>query len=305
MFNSLNGMDDRRNAWIFTCDRWADHGCYIVLPVNPETLSISMALRSREETTKRGKVVYVSRNQRNDSLFKSPEIQFTISSGNITPEFNREFIDASTKNSGQSFDQNAPAVDVRRISKYTAKKPGNLADMKDRITGTQFQSVASRPGMNIPNLYSKLTPVGVQNLYAFLMLADEQKFYNDVPNKIRIHINSLLFPSMYLRCTFTEQGISWSESADDPGQFTMNFTLKVIGSSPKIGYKKLNEFFDLYTSALQDAQQSYSVSRIESQLNRQTKPVSFESVSTSRASLAGINNSLDVNRQTIRDAGGR
>lgn len=285
MFNTLHNVDDRRNAWVFTCDRWADHGCYILLPVNPATMTISNQLRSAQESTKRGKIVYISRNLKNRSLFKPPEIQFTIPSGNITPMFSNEHIQAASQ---YAMLKKQPKLDstpvserikgnVANLSDYSAIKPSNPSTMKDRTTGTYFGTVASQVKTNIPNLYNRTTPIGIQNLYAFMMLADEQRYYNDRPNKIHVHINSLLYPSLFLRCTFTESGLSWTESADDPGQFDLEFTLRVIGTSPSLGYGMLNQFFNLYAAALSETQKSSGIDRMRAVLGQSSSNVDFES----------------------------
>lgn len=285
MFNTLHNVDDRRNAWVFTCDRWADHGCYILLPVNPANMTISNQLRSSQETTKRGKIVYISRNLKNRSLIRPPEIQFTIPSGNITPMFSNEYINAASEyalsKKQPKFDstptQDRVKDDVANLSDYSAIKPSKIAHMKDRTSGTYFGSVSTQTKTNIPNLYNKVTPVGIQNLYAFMMLADEQRYYNDRPNKIHVHINSLLYPSLFLRCTFTESGLSWTESADDPGQFDLEFTLRVIGTSPSLGYGMLNQFFNLYAAALSETHNSSALDRMRSTLGQSSGKVDFES----------------------------
>ena len=307
MFNTLHNVDDRRNAWVFTCDRWAAHGCYIMLPINPETLSLEFGLRAQTETTKRGKIVYIARNQRNDSILKSPELQFTIPSGSILPAFSDEFIQAASNQTrlavqtrlSSSFTSDLPEPTV---SKYTASKPSMKKDMRDRTQGTYMSAVAPRPGVNIPNLYDKHTPIGIQNLYAFLMLADEQRFYNDEPNKIHVHINSLLFPSLFLRCSFTEAGLSWSESSEDPGQFNLEFTLKVIGTSPKIGYGTLNTFLRNYAQSLNDVQSTPSLVRMRSRFDdRSQAQIEFEDVRTLRGrNLAPSRNVVDTSITTQR-----
>lgn len=271
---------------MFTCDRWADHGCYILLPVNPANMTISNQLRSAQETTKRGKIVYISRNLKNRSLFKPPEIQFTIPSGNITPMFSNEYIQAASEyalSKKQPKTDSTPVQDrvknnTASLSDYAAIKPTNITHMKDRTSGTYLSTISSQQKTNIPGLYSKVTPIGVQNLYAFMMLADEQRYYNDRPNKIHVHINSLLYPSLFLRCTFTESGLSWTESADDPGQFDLEFTLRVVGTSPSLGYGMLNQFFNLYAAALSETQNSSAINRMRATLGEtNSKVTEFES----------------------------
>lgn len=280
-------MDDRKNAWVFTCDRWADHGCYILLPINPETLSIQSQLRSATDTTKRGKVVYIARNMKNMSMFKPPEIQFTIPSGNILPMFSDSFIEKASHGAFHNTARGTTKENQVDLSKYTASKPSSRVDMRNRKQGTYLDSVKVSAGANIPNLYDANTPIGVQNLYAFLMLADEQKFYKNTPNKIRVHINSLLYPSLYLRCAFTESGISWTESSEDPGQFNLEFTLRVVGMSPQIGYTRLNEFLDLYSAALRDTQNTSSLDRIKSQMKQPLRKIDSENVEGLRGRVRG------------------
>jgi hypothetical protein len=283
MFNTLHNVDDRKNAWVFTCDRWAEHGSYILLPINPANISIQNQLRTQVDESKRGKIVYIARNQKNKSLFKPPEIQFTIPSGNIFPMFSDEYIEAAYRYSTHpkaKVNDSRQALDnpTVNMSNYSASKPSKVSDMRDRIQGTQMSSVQVQSGMNVPDLYNKVTPVGIQNLYAFMMLADEQRFHNDVPNKVHVHINSLLYPSLFLRCTFTEDGISWTESSEDPGQFDLEFSLRVLGTSPQIGYGYLDSFFSLYASALSDAQSTNSIDRMRKTMGQTGKAVELENV---------------------------
>lgn len=99
---------------------------------------------------------------------------------------------------------------------------------------------------NVSGLYDRIVPLGVQNLYAMLALADERRIRTaysaenkptgQTANRIVMGISTLVFPRMLLYGWIAPEGISVSMSADNPSEFTISFTLIVTSTTPKIGY---------------------------------------------------------------------
>ena len=92
-----SGQDDRSNAWIFTCDRWAEADTYIQLPINPTSLELSNPLRGTSGETQGGRFMYVYRNPKSKSVFKPCNYSFEIPSGLILPEFSEDYINEAKR----------------------------------------------------------------------------------------------------------------------------------------------------------------------------------------------------------------
>lgn len=259
--------DNRDGAWIFTCDRWRAQGCYIALPINPESISIPHALRAEQGQTKRGKIMYIQREHSHlgTSVFQPFDLSFSISSGNILPQFSPEYI-ADTANASRAIQAyNAKlrendyidatrgryqAEQAKKLN-FTQRVPG-YKQTADYTAGKIFSHIKTRKAsekQNLPDLYQKDVPIGIQNLYAFIALADEQRFYKNSPNKIRVFIDTLAFPGLMLTCAFGTE-LQWTETAENPGEVMMNFTLRVINTTPRFTYGNLHQFFNNYQAFL-------------------------------------------------------
>ncbi len=91
-----------------------------------------------------------------------------------------------------------------------------------------------------PSETAPVVPEGLNNFYEFLQLVDEQKILNtpgqegDI-NFVYIVYNSRIFPNLTLSGLFTPDGVSWTDTADDPNNinsWTANFT--VYDSFPRL-----------------------------------------------------------------------
>lgn len=260
MSRGSNG-DDRDGAWIITTNRWSDAGCYIALPVNPESIEIRHELRAEQGTNKRGKIIYISREHRDgptggwNTLFKPFDLQFNFNSGNIIPQFNDEYKTACAKLSMaySSADDDATRLDLAKRIKASyslSQRVPSDSQVANYLLGKAHSGITtSQNRPNIPQLYSTKVPIGVQNLYSVIMLAEEPMYYNNKPNKVMVHINTLAFPALTLFGTLTES-VHWSESVEEFGSFNMDFTLHVVATYPRFGYGKMDTFFANYQDML-------------------------------------------------------
>ena len=289
--------DDRDHAWIITTDRWRDDGCYIALPINPETLELKHELRAEQGSNKRGKIIYISREHHDtvgstktsgwNSLFKPFDLQFSFNSGNIMPQFSDEYkhdcalaalqYSVAANNPYTPTENEKPETTAKRLQEdaqnlknlraridksysVTQRFPSayQTADYRDGMIHQSIQTTENKP--NVPQLYASDVPVGIQNLYALIMLAEEPMFYKNKPNKVHVHINTLAFPSLMLSGTLTDS-IHWSESAEEPASFNTNFTLHVVSSYPRFGYGKMSMFFENYQTWLSSTQTTLDMTK--------------------------------------------
>ena len=250
------GKDDRSNAWTITSDRWLAAGAYIILPINPESLEVSLKILSSEVAMKGNKFMTVQRWSRTDSVFEFPVIQFKFNSGNIQPVFNQSF--------KQKVWQYANANYSTGFSSVGVMKPSDN-QVGDHIYG-RYKTVKVSSQLGAPQgLYggnSKI-PVGVQNLYALLALMndrwiiprDEVGFNGanqtfSVANRIIVNTNSLAFPNLTLYGLFEESGLQWSESADNFNNFETTFSLWVTDSNPSLTAPKLDAMVTAYKNGM-------------------------------------------------------
>lgn len=250
------GKDDRSNAWTITSDRWLAADAYIILPINPESLEVSLKILSSEVAMKGNKFMTVQRWSRTGSTFDFPIIQFKFNSGNIQPVFNQSF--------KQKVWQYANANFVTGFSSVGVMKPGDN-QVGDHIYG-RYKTVKVSSALGAPTgLYGGNTkiPVGVQNLYALLALMNDrwittraepgfngesQNF--SVANRIIVNTNSLAFPNLTLYGLFEESGLQWSESADNFNNFETTFSLWVTDSNPSITTPNLDAMITAYKNGM-------------------------------------------------------
>lgn len=98
-----------------------------------------------------------------------------------------------------------------------------------------FQSGSIFPVKNVNGEFE--LSAGLSNFYKFLELLDEQKIdSNGRANMVHIMYNSILFPSMTLSGSFTSEGVSFTDTADNPfdiSDWRSRFIVK--NTSPKLG----------------------------------------------------------------------
>lgn len=231
-----------RNAWIITTERWFNAGKFIALPLNPEAVEFTLPIRVAHETTHAAKYVYVWRRRSTKNVINSFVVSFSISSGNILPAFDistEEKLRAAKAFTGVSAQPIPPspsyAADVTRGSRvYAQPRDGG--------------------GVKVNGLYDKIVPLGVQNLYALLGLVEDVNTYNTgngvSSNRVVVGMSTLLFPQLLLYGNITPDGITVSMSADNPAEFTVNFSLLVQSSYPKLGYDSWAQLTSTYKDTM-------------------------------------------------------
>lgn len=213
----------RIDPWIITCESWFAEGKYIALPINPEQIEFSSGLRVAHDEGYNAKFIYIWRRRRNQSMNSSMTINFSLSSGNIVPQFNLT---------------NPQKYDL--ATKYSGNVPPSLDMAADHRKGTAEYCQASVNG-----IYDMAVPIGVSNLYALLALADEYRIrevgrtddgIQQTSNRIIVCLSTMIFPRLLLYGWFTPDGISFTMNADNPGEFTVNFSMLVTGSNPTLNF---------------------------------------------------------------------
>jgi len=102
----------------------------------------------------------------------------------------------------QKFDQ--PIINMTFQAGNIA--PGSWLSVED--TGTQLRKFAqNQPGV----------PPGLANFYDFLALLNEPNIKTDgTPNYVEISYQSLMLPNINLSGFFTQEGVQWTDNADNP-----------------------------------------------------------------------------------------
>lgn len=234
-----------RDPWIISCESWFSQGKYIALPLNPEQIDFSAPLRVAHDDGYNAKFVYIWRRRRSRSMNGSMTISFALNSSNIIPQF-----DLSNQ---QKYDL---------ASRYQGNVPPEISMAGDHRKGISEFTQASVKG-----IYDSAVPIGVSNLYALLSLADEPRIRSLKPidvedrligqqtsNRIIMAVSTLIFPRLLLYGWFTPDGISFSMNADNPAEFTVNFSMLVTGTNPRLGresWQSLTESYrkNMYNSA--------------------------------------------------------
>lgn len=125
------------------------------------------------------------------------------------------------------------------------------------ILSFTFQSGAIYPGAHTEigpegdkfNLLSALElPVGLGNFYDFLgILGQSNLLPGGKPNYVNILYTSNLFPALWLQGFFTEEGVNWDDSADNPNQVgNWGASFMVFNSHPALS--TTNELKTLFTT---------------------------------------------------------
>lgn len=248
-------MGDRSSAWILTCESWLDDDAYIVLPVNPTQLNLNFGIRTSNELTRAAQVFYYWRNLFADgpgSLFSKPVISMNVPSGNIIPSFDPAVVleCMNIVNERTVISQGDVELESLRqewnpkLTPYMRMLPP-LENARDCITYKDYHLVTKVLPENHANphgyqsKYSKV-PVGIQNLYMMYSLIDERRIRRDTntgmqaDNRAVLVLSTLVFPRLTLYGFFSESGLSYTSSAEDPGQFNMAFDFIVTDTYPKL-----------------------------------------------------------------------
>jgi hypothetical protein len=252
--NTLSIMDYaskivRRNPWIITTERWFDNGKFIALPLNPEAVEFNIPIRVAHETTHAAKYIYVWRRRSTKNVMQSFTVNFVISSGNIVPAFDlstSEKLALAKTYTGAGVQPLPPTTDLAGDA-----TKGN----------TIYQQSQKDTSIKINGLYDKVVPLGVQNLYALLGLAEEVESYKTASgvtagNRVIVGLNTLVFPQLLLYGDITPEGISFNMSADNPAEFTMSFSLLVQSSVPSLGYDSWQGLVNTYKTSMFSREQT-------------------------------------------------
>lgn len=254
----------RRNPWVLTCERWHALGQYIAMPINPSDISWHIPLRIATEQTKGAHVTYVWRNNylnvaidggiaNPGTTLQDIELTITVNSANIAPMLSaakqKKMMDEDPAGTLYSFMPNpaATASDLLQYDKYSAM--ANIM-LTEAITSTADDA-------GLISSYDSIVPLGVQNLYRLLSLADEPKIYyktngSAATNRIAILANTPAFPKLRLYGEIQPAGITWDESSEHPNTFDATIHLLITEISPALGINALTELLSAYKMSLQN-----------------------------------------------------
>jgi hypothetical protein len=266
--NAAHPYGDRYDGWVVTSELWESLGQGIVLPINPERLSISAPLRGHEYEAVFGKAAYSGFNKRKRTHFDAFNLQLTFNSGYIIPKASLGSI--SSYKSGVN--QNTNTTDTsyrlggRMLKSSESQDIGRAYPLSGNAEATGFYKSKNTEGSSYTDLshfgvnvgfYDPKIPVGTQNLYAVLALIDGPKTwrpdlgYSDpfamaAPNRIKVYANSLVFPAMTFYCLALDGGVSWAESAESPTSFDMTVNLLCTATDPMLGRAQLGNLVSSY-----------------------------------------------------------
>jgi len=218
-----------RLPFVLTCQSWIKAGRYIVFRANPSEVQWRMPQRSVQQKTRQGEVIHVWKDRiRNNTFYDEPQLTFTFQSGNIMP----------IRRKPMKIDEQAieRAIEKQQAT-GTSGESGDAFNIPPNLTRKTYDKSETEPEL----------PSGLKNFYEFLDLVDEQKILDsgDV-NFVYLVYNSRIFPSITLAGLFTPEGVSWTDSSDNPNQimsWSANFT--VYDSYPKMSnnLETLTRFF--------------------------------------------------------------
>lgn len=107
---------------------------------------------------------------------------------------------------------------------------GNLIP-RGHMDVSSFDVSTGAPGLDQPML-----PAGLGNFYDFINLLNQPNLTSDgLPNYVVIDYISMIFPSMRLKGFFSQEGVQWNDSSDNPlGITSWGATFVVFESSPEL-----------------------------------------------------------------------
>ena len=215
--NNTTVSGARFDGWVITCELWESLGIGVVLPINPEHISINTPIRAHSYDAAFGKAAAFSLNLRRTSHIDTFNLQLTFNTGYIIPKWSTSAvsnIESPTATSTLSEDgtvtetvqQNgynqtgnkriAPEKYAQTVTNtaYAASRQnelleyfsGNNADGSDAPSNATQQ--ISLKNLGIPTLlYDPYVPPGVQNLYALLNLLDAPKTWRPDMNYTEVY----------------------------------------------------------------------------------------------------------------------
>lgn len=132
---------------------------------------------------------------------------------------------------------------------------------------------------NLPGLYSgknKTIPIGVQNLYAMFSLIDERRIRKtsegaesktddsaQTENRAMIVISTPAWPRLVCYGWFSEDGLKFSETADDPTHFNMDFSFIITDTEPRLGYGQWQDIANTYAAEISDGASTLDIARAQ------------------------------------------
>jgi nucleotide-binding universal stress UspA family protein len=177
------------------------------------------------------------------------ELALTFNSGNIAPMVSRARIKAmGSEDTGTAWnyamDPESKASDLIKFDEYGAMLNDVLA----------YRAALPDPAGYVED-YDPTVPLGVQNLYRLLSLADEPRVTytqrgGTKANRVILVMNSPVFPQMSIYGHITPGGLSWEEGAEHPNSFDITLTLTVTDTWPKLGLAGLGSLLSGYRNAV-------------------------------------------------------
>ena len=197
-----------------------------------------MPQRSATQKTRRGEIMHIWRDRFRGTFYDEPKLQIQFQSGNIMPIRRLPLVeDAATRQK------------VRVVNPVRGRDVGVTENgVGSVLVDEEIEYVEVKGKRPDPSETQPVVPEGLDNFYEFLALVDEQKILsNGAINYVYIMYNSRMFPNLTLAGLFTPDGVSWTDSSDDPNQVTgwgANFT--VYDSYPRMNdLASLRRFFEL------------------------------------------------------------
>ncbi len=195
-----NDVNRVRQPWVLTCQKWIQEQTYLVCRVNPKDVSWKMPQRSAVQKTRVGEIVHVWKDRFRGTFYDEPSITINFQSGNIMPIREKPLKKAQSQQVGTNIDQFGNEIAI-----FEERKSIDTSETQPRV------------------------PPGLSNFYQFLSLVDEQKILDDgTINFVYIMYNSRIFPNLTLAGLFTPEGVSWTDTSQDPNQvdsWSANFTI--------------------------------------------------------------------------------
>ena len=126
-------------------------------------------------------------------------------------------------------------------------QPGGIL-LDQPVLSLSFQSGSLLPeATNETSGTRKIIPPGIGNFYDFLSILNQPNILQGKPNYVNIAYYSSIMPEILLQGHFTEEGISWTDTADSPGQImSWGASFMVFKSDPPLYDKK--RMMDVFTS---------------------------------------------------------
>lgn len=197
------GRDLNRNAFVMTCESWAQEGRYISFWANPSEVSWTIGQRASKQKTKNGSVLHVWRDRERGTFFDEPILGFTFQTGNIWPI---------------------------RIPPSARPQESPTTTPNSELQPNPF------PDPGAPqSSWDLIVPPGLDSFYETIALMDEEKSLSDGrPNSVYIMFNSPEFPMLTLIGFFEPDGLTWTTSPDSGAVVQWSSTFDVHTTQPVI-----------------------------------------------------------------------